>query len=78
MLSISDISSDVLVNYSEILLAARWRVFGDGKLEQRLHAAFESFHTFCKSGAMGKAETSSLNKFELKTFKMQSQLGNFE
>ena len=75
MLSISDISSDVLVNYSEILLAARWRVFGDGKLEQRLQAAFESFHTFCKSGAMGKAETSSLNKFELKTFKMQSQLG---
>ena len=56
------------LNMHEVLLACRWRVFGGHSNEERLQKAFGSFHAWC----VANKKKSSLNQFELKTFKMQS------
>ena len=55
----------------QVLLACRWHVFGGRKNEDRLAAAYDSFHNWC----VAERKKSTLKKFELKTFKMTSCFG---
>ena len=55
----------------QVLLACRWRVFGGKTIDDRLENAFDSF----TSWRIATKTTTSLTKFELKTFKMDSPLG---
>ena len=56
----------------EVLVALRWKLFEGNTIEARLESAYESFHAWC----VGVKKKSSLNKFELKTFKMTSCAGS--
>lgn len=55
----------------EVLLACRWHLFPGANIEERLEHAYGSFHSWCVAEKKG----SSLQRFELKTFKMTSCLG---
>jgi len=57
---------------AQVLLACRWHVFSGHSIEERLQRAFDSFHSWC----IAEKKKSSINKFELKTFKMASLLGS--
>ena len=50
----------------------RWKLFHGNNAPDRLQSAFDSFHSWC----LVHKKKSSLNKFELKTFKMSSWLGH--
>ena len=60
-----------LIGSFQVLLACRWRVFGGKTIDDRLENAFDSF----TSWRIATKTTTSLTKFELKTFKMDSPLG---
>ena len=55
----------------QVLLACRWHVFAGRKNDDRLAAAYDSFHNWC----VAEGKKSTLKKFELKTFKMSSCFG---
>ena len=57
--------------WPEVLLACFCKIWGGRNIEQRLAHGFASFHTW----KTANKQSSSLAKFELKTFKMTSSLG---
>jgi len=57
--------------WPEVLLACVCKIWGGRNIEQRLANGFASFHTW----KTANKQSSSLTKFELKTFKMSSSLG---
>lgn len=57
--------------WPEVLLACVCKIWGGRNIEQRLANGFASFHTW----KTANKQSSSLTKFELKTFKMTSSLG---
>ena len=59
------------VKLFEVLLACRWSVFGGANIPQRLALAFAAFTTF---RVASKLHT-SIQKFELATFKITAFLG---
>ena len=63
-------SSMSILHACEVLLVCRWHLFPRANIEERLQHAYESFHNWCVAEKKG----SSLQRFELKTFKMTSHL----
>ena len=61
------------IHVLEVLVALRWKLFAGSTIEARLESAYESFHAW----SVGMKQKSSLNKFELKTFKMTSCAGSY-
>ncbi len=55
---------------SEVLLACRFKIWGGSNIDERLERAYASFNAW----RIANKETTSLSKFELKTFKMTSCL----
>ena len=55
---------------SSILLMSKLGIFGEGKIQAKLTEAYNDFQQWC----LAKHKSSSLKKFELKTFKVQSTL----
>ena len=54
-----------------VLCACHWRLWGGANIERRLALAYDDFRRW---RVLNKTN-SSINKFELKTFKMTSPLG---
>ena len=54
----------------KVLLAAYWRIFGGSNIEESLQLAFHGFNRW----RIQEKINTSVSKFELKTFKMESLL----